>query len=529
MTISTKNLQDGFWEKYQIQEKDIEYLFNHLIEVEEPQTPEELLRTLILAIIDQEKKRIEKQQQSTGAAYSPKNHYDIGQNIVFPLYKWETGKVTQVRPGFNPEIPSFEVIDVEFGNGETHKFAASLEDHMLNQAINVNLLDPALDSGKVSNQFGTQLIAKLNQALETNSDMVRIAGRWFPRTLLVDINIGYLNLAEAVLDMNNGGPLSTSVILEQIGLPTDVNLKLTEFSLNYALDQDERFDEIGPSGKVFWFLNKEEPEYVNNLPRYLRFSGDKYDSHEIVDMINQFDHHIIDELENGDLLKGNPSQEIPYCLIYPHWRSGTLPITGALTQIFPTAYESSKVLFKFNDLGTNQTFNGWVVLKQNYVLGLEEWYNINNLIPGNILFLSKSTQPGVVNIRIDKRKPGREWIRTAIVNPHGNISFSMMKQMVCASYDERMAIYISDAKEIDKFWENNGHKLSVEKAVLTSMLELSKLNPQGQVHAQELYAVTNIIKRCPPGLILNTLIQSQKASYLGDLYFRLIENVIGLN
>ena len=35
-------------------------------------------------------------------------------------------------------------------------------------------------------------------------DLVRLSGYWFPVDLLVDINSGYLNLAEAALDLANG-------------------------------------------------------------------------------------------------------------------------------------------------------------------------------------------------------------------------------------------------------------------------------------------------------------------------------------
>jgi hypothetical protein len=152
------------------------------------------------------------------------------------------------------------------------------------------------------------------------------------------------------------------------------------------------------------------------------------------------------------------------------------------------------------------------------------------LIPGNIIHLSKSSNPGEVNIRVNKRRPGREWIRTTSVNSQGNVSFTMLKQMVTASYDERMAFFIHDVKKIDLIWENNlKNRVSFEKAVLDSMLELAKLNPQGHVHAQELYAANNIIKRCPPGLVLSSLTQSQKAIYLGDLYFRINESAIEVN
>jgi N12 class adenine-specific DNA methylase len=55
------------------------------------------------------------------------------------------------------------------------------------------------------------------------------------------------------------------------------------------------------------------------------------------------------------------------------------------------------------------------------------------------------------------------------------------------------------------------------------MRELAKLNPQGQVHAQELYAAVNVIRRSPPGVILYQMIHNPQINHLGDLYFRISE------
>jgi len=528
MTLSTKPLQDGFWERFTIREKDIEFLFNYLIEVEEPLSPQELLEALLVSVIEEEKIRIEKQQKSDGAIYYPRDHYEVGQTIVFPTLKWKSAKVASLRAGINPDIPPFEVIEVRFEDGETVKLAASYENHQLNDALNASLDDPTLDKNSVISNFGPQLVLKLNSALEKNNDLVRIAGKWFPLTLLVDVNIGYLNLAEALLDMENGGPLTTNAILEQIELPTDVNQKLTLFSLNLALQQDDRFDEVGPTGEILWFLHRLEPASVDKTPLHLKYSRDEVDYPLINDMLKQFDKHAIDELELQPFpQKFDKDEEIAVSLIYPHWRSGTLPINQALISIFPTAYESPRILFKFFDQDSKNTFNGWVVRESRYVYGLEEWYRALGLIPGNIIYLSRSQKPGEINIRIDKRRPGREWIRTVNIGPTGNVAFTMLKQMVTASYDERMAFYIPDLKGVDLVWEGNiKNRLPTEKAVLNSMMELAKLNPQGQVHAQELYAASNIIKRCAPGLVLSSLTQSRKAVYLGDLYFRMDESAI---
>jgi N12 class adenine-specific DNA methylase len=61
---------------------------------------------------------------------------------------------------------------------------------------------------------------------------------------------------------------------------------------------------------------------------------------------------------------------------------------------------------------------------------------------------------------------------------------------------------------------------TLEQTTRTMMTELSKLNPQGHVHAQELYAAVNLVRRCPPGPILSILADRPWSNYLGDLYFR---------
>ena len=78
--------------------------------------------------------------------------------------------------------------------------------------------------------------------------------------------------------MGGGGPLNTSALIEQIELDSNVNPKLLEFSLDLALQEDTRFDEVGPAGKVLWFLQRLEPEPVLKTPLYLRYSQVDYGS-----------------------------------------------------------------------------------------------------------------------------------------------------------------------------------------------------------------------------------------------------------
>ncbi len=525
MNSALISLPKNYWDNLVIQDSDLEFLYGYLLEIETPQSPNELTTALIMKRISDEKENLEQKQLTIGKTYLPRESYEVGESIVFPGNNWQNARVTSVRRGNNPEIPSFSVIEVEFETGDKKQYASDLESHSLNQTSPKTIADDLLDSDYVISKYGAIVEERLVEDLRSNPDLVQIAGKWFPRALLVDVNIGHLNLAEAVLDEANGGPLSTSAILEQIELPTDVNLKLTEFSLNLALQEDGRFDEVGPTGEVLWFLRRLEPNEVKDPPISLRYTPSDYNPGAVQDWLHQFDSLVFDELQPSVLDEKCSSEEISVSLSYPHWRAGTLPLCNGLQRIFPSALESPRIRFTFCDIDSNQKFSGWVVRPFNYVFGLREWYLEQGLFPGVILHVSKSKQPGEVLIRAEKHRATREWMRTILVGADGGIVFAVLKQLVSANFDERMAIAIPDPESLDQIWQPViSRKVSLETTLFNTMRELSKLSPQGHVHAQDLYASVNAIRRCPPGPILHILKTSNKVAHLGDLYFRLLDN-----
>ena len=123
----------------------------------------------------------------------------------------------------------------------------------------------------------TGIEVKLEAALAEDPTLVRIAGRWFPRGLLIDVGQGQLNLAEAALDVAQGEPQPTPTLLKDVELPSGVNPKLAEFSLNRALQDDARFDEVGPAGQVLWSLRRLEPDGVREVPQFLRYTKIEHD------------------------------------------------------------------------------------------------------------------------------------------------------------------------------------------------------------------------------------------------------------
>jgi len=518
-------ISETYWNNLEVNDQDLEFLYNHLLEIETPQTPQELLQALVAERIRVEKQALEHQRLADGAVYMPKNRYQPDEELVFPALDYRKGKVTAVRAGQNPDMPPFEVITVTLEDGEENCFAAALEDHILNQPLTLNQEDPNLDIRQVLKRYGKLLLSKLNTALEDNVDLVCIAGRWFPHSLLVDVNIGHLNLAEALLDMEGGGPLTTAAIMEQIDMPANVNSNLNEFSLNLALQEDGRFDEVGPAGQTLWFLRRLEPEAVQSAPVYLRYHPVEYDPDIIAHMTRQLESQVCDEIEPCGQADKNPN-EITVSLIFPHWRAGTLPLSDSVAQFFPTAYESPRVQFTFVDGDSGQKFSGWVVRPLRYVYGLQDWYRSQGLIPGSLIQVTHGKNPGEVIIRAQKRRANREWIRTALIGADGGIVFAMLKQLVSTHYDERMAIAIPDLTAVNQLWEAGGRqRQTLEQTVMAMIRELAKLNPQGSVHAQELYAAVNLVRRCPPGPILSILANRPWAIHVGDLYFRLEDTI----
>jgi hypothetical protein len=84
-----------------------------------------------------------------------------------------------------------------------------------------------------------------------------------------------------------------------------------------------------------------------------------------------------------------------------------------------------------------------------------------------------------------------------------------------------MAIAIPDTDAIDQVWQRmQKDHTSFEKVVVNTVRELAKLNPQSHVHASELYAAVNVVRRCPPGPILALLASRYWFVHVGDLHFR---------
>jgi len=516
--VSDPLISIDYWTDLQITTQDVEYLHNHLFELETPLTVRELVSVFVDERIRAERLATQQRRQAGGKTYLPKESYQAGDNLIFPALNWKHGKVTGVRAGTNPEIGSFDVLTVDMGNGAERLFASNLPNHDLNDQPDT-VEEEGFDAEEILRTHGSALEKKIEAAFQSDDDLVRIAGRWFPRALLVDVNVGHLNLAEAVLDMAGGEPLPTSALLKDVAMPEGINPKLAEFSLNLALQEDGRFDEVGPAGEVLWCLRRLEPEEVREAPLYLRYSPIEFDRAALTPQMLNLEAQLDDELSEFGPTPNENVKEVTVSLIFPHLRSGTLPLSARVRPLFPTAYESPRVRFTLVDGRTKQRMPGWVVRENGYVFGLREWYKSNDLMPGSLVRIRRGEHPGEVIIET-KTYRTKDWVRTVIIGADGGMVFAMLKQSISAEFNDRMAFAIPSLEAVDQLWLQD-KKRPFEKLVADMIREMSKLTPQGHVHAQELYSAVNVVRRVPPAALFALLASKPEFTHVGDLHFRL--------
>lgn len=514
-------LPKEYWSSTQITPKDIENLHTYLFERETPLTARDLSAAFVEARVKSERAASENKHKAGGKTYLPREKYQVGDELILPALDWLQGRVVSIRAGMNPTAGDFEVLAVAFEDGSERLFAAGLASHRLNEIPAQAPQEDDLNLQAILREFGEIIEAKIESAFTSDAGLVKIAGRWFPRALLIDINQGQLNLAEAVLDMAGGEPLTVDALTKDIELPAGVNPKLAEFSLNYALQDDDRFDEVGPAGQVLWCLRRLEPDYVREVPPSLHYEKIAHDRSVLSEAMRNLEAQLDDELTPVEetSLRDDPSS-LSITLIYPHLRAGTLPMSFRAGKLFPTAYESPRVRFTLVDGKSKQRIPAWVVREHGYIYGLREWYKAHQLIPGSLVQVRKGEKPGEVIVEAKIQRSSKDWVRTVMVGTDGGIVFAMLKQAITAEFNDRMTIHVPDFKALDPLWEK---RRSFEDLVALVMRELSKSNPQGHVHAQELYAGVNLLRRIPPAPLFALLAGNPIYKHVGDLHFRLEE------
>ena len=518
-----------YWAEFDVTDRDIEFIDNLLLEREVPLTIEAM--AYALAEHRLELQRIEQESRPTGEidAYQPSEIYEVGELLAFRSLDNRIGKVISIREAENPDLPPFDVIQVSFKDeGETMEFAARFQEHILNSVASENdQLETDMTPENVIERHGPSIEGKLEARLHESPETVRIAGRWFHSGLLADINEGHLNLAEAVLDVAEGGPLPTKSLAEHMELPAELDPLLTEFSVDFALQEDERFDEVGPAGKVLWYLKRNEPDEVLEVPKRIAYSPKAYDRDRLTEDLLALERSLDDELSELAAPYSASTEEITLPILFPHRQAGTLPLSARLETLFPTAYEAPRIRFILIDGTTGEKFPGWVVREERYVYGLQNWYRSNRVPAGGLIKITPSEVEGEVILQALEPRQRNDWIRMVTIDDNGHIGFTMLKHPVGTAYDERMIVGQMDEQAVAEAWRSGEQRrLPTDRLTLQVFRELARLNPQATVHAKSLYSAVNVIRRLPPGPIFAELATRPYFEPVGDHYWSLNEGEI---
>ena len=507
--VQRKTQTSTYWEEqFVVDSRDVEYLYNLILERNLPQPTESLALAMVQRHCQLEEAAVRAELQR-GSLYQPKESYRVGEQLVFPRFDYAAATVIGQRPGYNPQYGSFTVMQLEFeSNGGVREFVANFPyPHPLNLDEGQSLAEA---EGLASPQelyegHKARIQSELLVALEESDEFIEFQGCWFLRGLLVPIHAGHLNIAEAAIDISDKS-LSVDALLKDLDLPAEASPETQALSINFALDSDQRFENVGPKGKVLWYLRRLEPPEVTQVPVQLRsaplpFDLDRFDN-ELRRLVGEID----DEATDPALIRPpiSDAETVVVTLNYPHRVAGTLPITPKTARFFPDP-DDHHVRIAFVDKRSGTQMPGWVVSENKYIAGLRQWYIQNQLPVGAYISLYSTDDPLTIIVDYQPVRLKREWIRVAIWR-EWQLGFQLLKQPITCEYDDLMIIGLSDPSAVEAMWAGPEQQQKSLLPFLRQIFpELAKLNPQGAVHAKTLYSAVNVLRRCPPGPVFHEL------------------------
>lgn len=248
---------EEYWrDRFTTSQEDMEAIYELFLEKGVPLSLGVLAEHVMAKRCEREEAKLQEIAETKGEIYQPRNSYQIGQPLFFPALGDVSGTVVGVRAGENPDYGPFDVIQVEItGQRKLREFAASyLPPHVLNRDEG-QVLSPQ----RLYRLYGDYVQFDLADKLRANPDFVVFGQKWFLEGLMVEVHLGHLNIAEAMIILADTA-LAASDLLKEIELPEGVHPAVKEFSLNYALSRDERFINIRPGGSPLWMLSYSEQD-----------------------------------------------------------------------------------------------------------------------------------------------------------------------------------------------------------------------------------------------------------------------------
>jgi hypothetical protein len=240
-----------FWvEDYTPSPTELEGLYSFALDSGKPQELEVLSAEAIRRRVARITEAHAAATKGSGRIYSPAEQYKKGDKVIFAILDGLTGTVEGIRPGNNPHYGTYEVISVTTPAGG-REFAAALGmPHTLSQTQ----VDVSPD--EVATRFASIVAPGLATVLGADPEWVHYGHHWCLRGLLPEINVGHLNLAEAVA-MLADGPLSSGEFLPELDLPGKASVQTKEFALVLSLSRDARFRNVGALEAPLWALTSQ--------------------------------------------------------------------------------------------------------------------------------------------------------------------------------------------------------------------------------------------------------------------------------
>ena len=493
-----QTLTEAFWrDHYEVSESDLDLVTSLILEGGKPQQLDTLAAAIILRRLQREKETVARQANQR-QIYQPSRQYEQGQDILFSALDFAEGHVTGVRPGHNPKYGPFEVIQVMLeGEQAPREFVASFDyPHPLNRPIEELLGSGGeeVSESELVDRSSPYVADQLETHLRSRDEFVYLAGVWFLRELLPEIHVGYLNLAEAIVDEARH-PLLTSEILKSLDIAGGGSPDAHVFALERALGSDTRFDRVKIGDRTTWYLAALEPESVARLPKVLepafRAVGGEYVGLTMLDQLDE----IGDELDDVGSTASRPADTVQFEVNFPHLYAGTMPATAQFLRLLPIQQDEHFPV-TIVDTRAGKRYDAWVVPQHHYVAGLGAWYQSMDMVVGGEVSVSPSEDPMTFEIVATPVRGRRsEWVRSAAV-VDGRLVLQMQRVSIGVRSDRNMLTDVPDRQSVaDLMVRLASQQLSLPALVRMAFEELAKLNSKGVVHSKSIYAIANMLRR----------------------------------
>ncbi len=511
-----------FWNSVGATDADGEYVYGYLLERGTPVPLHDLAEHLVARRLQEQLHAQAEVEARRAVRYQPKETFQTGDRLYFPALNNASGVVKKTRAGDNPRYGDFQIATVLLeGEAKPHEFAASFAHaHPLNQERDAQSI-AALTPAEAFAEHGEGVLANLRRRLRADKEFVFIGEQCFLKGMLTKIPDGYLHIAEAAIEAADDA-LPTSELVKILELPPDVKKGGVTFSVAYALAQDARFEDVGPEGRVRWYLAEKEPLEAREQPAILGMENDPVIAlaPELETIASDLFHET--DLDGGARATRAGAAEITVVLTYPHRRAGTLPLLPSVRALLP-AFMNPRLKLNFVETASGDQFAGFAVAQGNYLAGLNAWFHARRLEPGAIIVLRKHSAPLTIELDYQPQRERSIWVRVARMQSQ-QLTFTQERRPLGFKCDEEMLIMVGDAPGIDAVAE----KLRAAHPSLENLLEyvfpeLAKLSGAGRVHAKTLYCAVNFLRRAGLRAVMSALSRSRAFTTAGGGYFTMSE------